>query len=76
MYLSTSILPICDENGVESEFVQKFPKKYFNGLMFVMVLISVIVMSANAPAEEVILIAQASKHPHYLHQNQNLKSLI
>jgi len=38
--------------------IRPFSKKYYNGLMFVMVLISVVVISADAPTVKVILVAQ------------------
>jgi len=55
--LSTTTLDVSTD-GTEEEFVQKFPRKYFNGIWLVIVFISVVVMVANAPEIEVILVAQ------------------
>ena len=43
---------------VEDKPIQEFPKIWYNGMMLVMVIISVVVMAANAPEVEVIMIAQ------------------
>ena len=57
--LSTTTLDVVADD-TEEEFVPKFPRKYFNGIWLVIVFISVVVMVANAPEIEVILVAQVN----------------
>ena len=59
--VSTTTLPMGDvADKTEDEFVQKFPRKYFNGIWLAIVFLSVVLMVANAPEIEVILIAQVT----------------
>lgn len=58
-------IKFSQQNGSNVEIEEKgallgrpFPKKYYNGMFIAMVLISVVVISANAPTVQVILVAQ------------------
>jgi len=55
--VSVSPLSISKDDDIKTP-IKDFPKKYYNGLMIVMVLISMGVMIANAPEVKVILVAQ------------------